>query len=210
MTHCVSSEHVAARAQPLDERNERNFRGVGLAVEHRLAEERAAKRDTVEPAHQPIAVPRLDRVRKALLVKRRVALDDLARRSRCRRPPDPGPLPHRRGSRRQTPYRSRCEIVPAARREPAVAECAPRRAAARRADPANTTESRRRSPSETSRWHTPRSGAAGRSRQAEPGTITSRRSLRSQCGHRIDASGAAGRDQAAGDGGGQKEERERR
>ena len=68
---------IAARAQPLDERDERNLRGVGLAVEHRLAEERAAERDAVEPAHQPIAVPRLDRVRDPRLVKRGVALDDL-------------------------------------------------------------------------------------------------------------------------------------
>jgi len=36
------------------ERDEHRFRGVGLAGEHRLAEERPAEADTVKPARKPV------------------------------------------------------------------------------------------------------------------------------------------------------------
>ena len=58
-------QHEAARAQPIDQRDQRHLRRVGDAVEHRLAEERAAERDAVEAADQRAVLPRLDRVREA-------------------------------------------------------------------------------------------------------------------------------------------------
>src|SRR5688572_5840699 len=46
-------------------------------MEHRLAEERSTERDAVQAAHEPIPLPRLDRVRHAAFVQRAIAADDL-------------------------------------------------------------------------------------------------------------------------------------
>ena len=77
VTHWMSSSAIAARAQAIDQRDQRDLRRVGDAVEHRLAEERPAERHAVEPADQPTVLPRLDRVRQPGLVQRAVALEDL-------------------------------------------------------------------------------------------------------------------------------------
>src|ERR1043165_6321402 len=66
----------AARLQMLDEKEQRELRGVGLAVEHRLAGEDAAGVDAVQAAGERAVAPGLDAVRVAGLVQPRVGGDD--------------------------------------------------------------------------------------------------------------------------------------
>src|SRR5690606_3321119 len=70
-------QRETARAEPLDERDEGDLRRVGLAVEHRLAEERTAEVHAIQAPGQPPVAPRLDRVRVAHGKQRGVADDDL-------------------------------------------------------------------------------------------------------------------------------------
>ena len=51
--------------QPLDQGPERDFGGAAHTMEHRLAEERAADRHSIEAAHQLVARPRFDGMRAA-------------------------------------------------------------------------------------------------------------------------------------------------
>lgn len=75
-------QRVSAASQPRDEERHRDLGGVRHAAEHALAEERAAKRDSVEPADQLLAdraaAPDLDRMRVAAAVERAIGLLDLA------------------------------------------------------------------------------------------------------------------------------------
>src|SRR6185437_3767922 len=66
-----------ALAQPFDERHQCDLRGVGGAMEHRFAEECAAKRHAVEAADQLLVLPGLDRVSEALVVQQAIAVQDL-------------------------------------------------------------------------------------------------------------------------------------
>ena len=66
----------AARFQARDQPGERDLRGVSRAADHAFAEERAAKREPVKPADQPIAIPTFDRMREAQLVKANEGLLD--------------------------------------------------------------------------------------------------------------------------------------
>ena len=84
-------------AQP----EQRDLRGVPLAVEHRLAREQPADRHAVQPAGEPPVAPGLDRVHPAQLVQAQVRRPDLRRRSsRCR-----GAGPRRRRGPPRTPCR---------------------------------------------------------------------------------------------------------
>lgn len=71
-----------ADPQPRHEPSERHLRRVALPRHHALAEERAAKREAIEAADQPITVPAFDRMRKAEPVERGEGGFDL--------PADPG------------------------------------------------------------------------------------------------------------------------
>ena len=64
-------------AQVLDEREQRDFRGVADVVKHRFAKERAANGDAVKAAREFPILPGLYRVGVADLVETRVAFDDL-------------------------------------------------------------------------------------------------------------------------------------
>src|SRR5205814_10664993 len=66
----------AALAEMLDQEEQRELRGVGGAVEHRLAGEEAARVDAVEAADELLAVPDLDAVDVAGFVEARVGRDD--------------------------------------------------------------------------------------------------------------------------------------
>ncbi len=67
----------AAIAQALDEGVEGDFRGIGFAMEHGLAEEGAADGDAVEAAGKAVVAPGLDGMGEAATVKLAIALDDL-------------------------------------------------------------------------------------------------------------------------------------
>ena len=69
-------QREAARAQALDQRRQRDLRRVGHAVEHRLAEERAAERHAVQPAGQLAVLPASTECASPA-VQRDVAVDDL-------------------------------------------------------------------------------------------------------------------------------------
>ena len=68
---------IAAGAQPLDQRDQRDLAGVALVREHALAEERRAERDAVQAADQAPVRPALDAVGVALPVQRAVELDQI-------------------------------------------------------------------------------------------------------------------------------------
>ena len=67
---------VAAGLEPRHQMHQRDLGGVTRAVEHALAEEGAAERDAVEPAHQQAAVIDLHGVAMALGIERAVDLAD--------------------------------------------------------------------------------------------------------------------------------------
>ncbi len=69
----------AAGPQPRHEVDERDLRGVALAVEHALAEEGAAEPHAVEAADQPAVAPDLDRVAVAEVEQLAVEAADAAR-----------------------------------------------------------------------------------------------------------------------------------
>ena len=69
----------AAGPQPRHQMHQRDLGGVARAMEHALAEERAAERDAVEPADQRIAVIDLDGVAMAVLEELAVEPADAAR-----------------------------------------------------------------------------------------------------------------------------------
>ena len=82
--HCTSSTRRSAcssrsRSTSADQRD---LRGVGDPVEHRLAGEEPADRDAVQAADELAVPPGLDRVRPAQLVQPRVGRRGSARRSR--------------------------------------------------------------------------------------------------------------------------------
>ena len=66
-------QRVAASAQPLDQRRQRDLGGVGLDVEHRLAEEGAPQGDAVQAPDEPAVAPAFDRVGVAVGVQRLIA-----------------------------------------------------------------------------------------------------------------------------------------
>ena len=74
----------SARAQVFDQKQQREFRGVGAQVEHALARERAARVNAVEAADQLAALPSLRAVRVAEAVKLRVAAHHRGRYPRPR------------------------------------------------------------------------------------------------------------------------------
>src|SRR5205823_9917755 len=74
---CVEQREFS-RPQMLDQREERDLRGVALAMKHRFAEERAANGDTVESAGKLALAPRFDRMRIADLMQMFIALDNFA------------------------------------------------------------------------------------------------------------------------------------
>ena len=69
---------VATVVEQAHQAHQRDLRGVGLVVEHRLAGEQAADGHAVQPAHEPTVAPGLDRVHPAELVEPEVRLADLA------------------------------------------------------------------------------------------------------------------------------------
>lgn len=76
--HHLRIEHPeAGLKQVLGEVSERVFRGVALPREHRLAGEKAADRETVQPADElaAVAVPDLDAVGEPALVELEEAFD---------------------------------------------------------------------------------------------------------------------------------------
>ena len=60
----------------IDQRDERDLRGIRHVVKHRFAEKRAAEMNAVEPADQRSSLPRLHRMRDAETVQRDVALEN--------------------------------------------------------------------------------------------------------------------------------------
>jgi len=58
-------QREASRAEPLDEVGDGGLRGVGAAVEHRLAAEEPAEGHAVKATHERLALPHLDAVREA-------------------------------------------------------------------------------------------------------------------------------------------------
>src|SRR5262245_39625988 len=71
-------------SQMIDQLGERDFRGIVLAMKHRLGREESADRDPVDAAGESLTRPDLDAVRPAKLVESNVGGHD--RRS------DPGAL----------------------------------------------------------------------------------------------------------------------
>ncbi len=71
-----------ADPQSRDEPSERDLRRVARPRHHAFAEERAAKREAIEPADEPLPFPAFDRMRKAEPVERGESGFDL--------PADPG------------------------------------------------------------------------------------------------------------------------
>ncbi len=69
-------QRKAARPQPRDEVHQGDLRGVARVAEHALAEKRAAKAHAVKPAHQPVAVIRLDRMAVPNVVEAAIELAD--------------------------------------------------------------------------------------------------------------------------------------
>ena len=72
MSHWTSSmrrDGSPAARRSSNERDERRLRGARPREEHRLSREQAADRDSVEPAGEPLGVPRLDGVRPAEFVQ---------------------------------------------------------------------------------------------------------------------------------------------
>ncbi len=59
----------APHLQPRDEMRQRDLRGIAHPAEHALAEEGRPQPHAIEPADEPIALPRLDRVRIAASVE---------------------------------------------------------------------------------------------------------------------------------------------
>ena len=66
----------APLAQVVDQCPERDLRGSGSAMKHRLAEKRAADSDPVKAADKFVTLPSLDRVGVTKLMQTRVALDN--------------------------------------------------------------------------------------------------------------------------------------
>src|SRR6267143_3514589 len=66
------------RTQTLDQRDQRDLRGVGHAMKHRFAKKRAADGNAVKSPCEFIFAPRFDRMRVAELVQTFIAVDDLA------------------------------------------------------------------------------------------------------------------------------------
>src|SRR5262245_16612459 len=66
------------RAQKLDCMHERNLRGVGHAREHRLAEERAADRHTVQAPDETVVLPGLERMCPSQAMESKVGVGHLA------------------------------------------------------------------------------------------------------------------------------------
>ncbi len=62
-------QHEAAGAQAGHEMHQRDFRGVTRAMEHALAEESAAERDTVKSSHQIVVEINLDAVAMPALIQ---------------------------------------------------------------------------------------------------------------------------------------------
>ena len=89
---------VYAREAPafdlFDQHHQRYLRRVGCAAEHRLAEEHASQRHTVESTDEPVLLPRFDRVSQAHFEQPYIRLRHLVR--------DPGAV--LTGSRRGTPF----------------------------------------------------------------------------------------------------------
>ena len=81
----ATARRAAAVGVPSSSRStsadQRDLRGVALAVEHRLPREQPADRHAVQPADEPAVAPGLDRVRPAQLVQPEVRRPDLGRRS---------------------------------------------------------------------------------------------------------------------------------
>src|SRR4030095_17185395 len=73
---CRSEERELPRAQVFDQRNERDLRRVGHAMEHRFTEKRAADRDPVKSASKLVVLPSFYRMRVTQIVKALVALND--------------------------------------------------------------------------------------------------------------------------------------
>ena len=73
----VEQPLAAGLLEQPDEPEQRRLRRPGAAVELRLGREEAADPDAVEPAREPLVVPRLDRVRPAELVQPRVGGDEV-------------------------------------------------------------------------------------------------------------------------------------
>ena len=67
---------VAAGAQARDQMHQRDLGGVARAVEHAFAEEGAAERDAVKPAHQRVAVIDLDGMAMTVLEQTAIDLAD--------------------------------------------------------------------------------------------------------------------------------------
>src|SRR5688500_6809101 len=72
-----------ARAQALHERGKRELRGVGRAMEHRLAKERASDGDAIQAAGKCAVLPDLHRMREAEIEKALVAVQNLGRNPRA-------------------------------------------------------------------------------------------------------------------------------
>ena len=70
-------EREAERVQAFDHSNEGDLRGVGLAIEHRLGEERATQRHSIDAALKLPVPPALEAVGMAFPMKSRVGVDHL-------------------------------------------------------------------------------------------------------------------------------------
>src|SRR5260370_28700983 len=71
-------EREFERAKTFDQSDQGDLRGVGYAMKHRFAKERAADGDAVKSAGEFIFAPRFDRMRVAELVQPIEASADLA------------------------------------------------------------------------------------------------------------------------------------
>ena len=146
--------------QQVDQAEQRDLRGVGLAVEHRLPGEQPADRDAVQPAGEPAVAPRLDRVRPSP-----------ARGARCSPPGR-----RRRSSRRAAAGRRR-------RRAPRRTRCRPGSRSGGRSGAATGSPASRRAaaPPRSTGLHQPTSPVGARHRE-QPGAVRRQQRARREVG----------------------------
>ena len=131
--HCTSSSSAPVSRSQSTRRDERDLRGVGGRVEHRLAGEEPADAHAVEAADELAVGVALDRVGPAHVVEAEVGLDELRR--------DPAAGAAGIGAAHHDVGEARVPADLEARRAAAqrARRCAARRAAGRRAGRARTT-----------------------------------------------------------------------